>query len=63
MCIYRMEATTVIIANIIELALKIVLLAMEGQPPEVRAELWRIHLEDVKAWRTFFDKLKPEEWK
>lgn len=49
--------------TIIELILKIVVLAMEGQPPEVRAELWKIYLEDVKAWRAFFQKLAPDERK
>ena len=33
--------------------------AMEGQPPEVRAELWRQHLEDVKAWRAFWQQFMP----
>jgi hypothetical protein len=36
-------------------------LAIEGQPPDVKAELWRIYLEDVKAWRAFFEKFKPKE--
>lgn len=33
---------------------EVIKLAMEGQPPDVRAELWRMHVEDVKAWRTFW---------
>ena len=37
---------------------QIVLSAMESQPPEVRAELAKMQLEDVKAWRAFFGKLK-----
>ena len=45
--------------TIIELVLKIILLAMDGQPPEIRAEFWRLYLEDVKAWRAFLDKLTP----
>ena len=44
--------------TIIELILKIVLVAIEGQPPDVKAELWRLYLEDVKAWRAFFANLK-----
>ena len=39
---------------------EIVKLAMESQPPEVRAELWRQHLEDVKAWRAFWQGLIPK---
>ena len=27
---------------------------IDGQPPDVKAELWRMYLEDVKAWRAFF---------
>jgi hypothetical protein len=38
---------------------EIVKSAIESQPPEVRAELARMQLEDVKAWRAFFEKLKP----
>ena len=44
--------------TIIELILRIILTAIEGQPPEVKAELWRLYLEDVKQWRAFFEKLK-----
>ncbi len=28
--------------------------AMDSQPPEVRAELWKIHVEDLRAWRSFW---------
>lgn len=42
------------IEEIVKLVLEIVKLAMEGQPPDVRAELWRLYLEDVKAWRAFW---------
>ena len=44
---------------ILELLLKIVLLAMEGQPPEVRAEFWRLYLDDVKAFRALFVDHEP----
>lgn len=27
---------------------------IDGQPPDVKAELWRGYLEDVKAWREFW---------
>jgi hypothetical protein len=27
---------------------------IEGQPPQVKADLWRIYVEDVKAWRAFW---------
>jgi len=32
---------------------EIVKLAIEGQPAEVKAELWRQYLEDAKAFRAF----------
>jgi len=37
--------------RIIELALEIVKLAMEGQPPDVRAQMWRWHVEDMARLR------------
>jgi hypothetical protein len=37
---------------------EIVKLAIEAQPPEVRAEFARIQLEDLKAWRAFLERLK-----
>lgn len=37
--------------NVVELALKLALVIVEGQPPEVRAELARMWLKDVKFWR------------
>lgn len=27
---------------------------IEGQPPEVRKQLWEWYIEDVKAWREFW---------
>lgn len=27
---------------------------IDGQPPEVRKQLWEMYLEDVKGWRAFF---------
>jgi hypothetical protein len=30
---------------------------IDGQPPEVRAELWKIYVEDVKAWREFWGRV------
>jgi hypothetical protein len=39
---------------------EIVKIAMEGQPPDVRAELWRQHLEDIKAWRAFWQGFHPK---
>jgi hypothetical protein len=36
-------------------------LAIEGQPPDVKAELWRSYLADLQAWRAFFEKFKPKE--
>jgi len=46
---------------IIELVLQIVLEAIKGQPPEVKAELWKMYVEDIKAWREFWSKVFPKE--
>ena len=39
--------------TIIELTLRIVLLAMESQTPEQRAKMWDWYITDVERWRTF----------
>jgi hypothetical protein len=36
---------------------EIIKLVIESQPADVRAEFARIHLEDLKRWRDFVDKL------
>jgi len=46
--------------TVIELILKIVLEVIKDQPPEIKAEFWRMYLEDVKKWREFIDKLLPK---
>lgn len=33
---------------------KVVEKVIEGQPPDVKAELWRMFLADVKEFRAFF---------
>lgn len=35
-------------------AMKFGQIVLEKQPPEIAAELWKLHLEDVKAWREFW---------
>jgi hypothetical protein len=39
--------------------------AMDGQPPDVREKLWRMHVEDLSNWRAWWDKFgsifKPKE--
>lgn len=47
--------------NAIEKGFELFKVIIEGQPPEVKAELWKMHLEDVKAWREFWAKFKPKE--
>lgn len=37
--------------TIIELLLKIILLAMEGQTPEQRAKMWDWYIKDIEWWR------------
>jgi hypothetical protein len=34
---------------------------IDGQPPEVRAKLWEMYLEDVREWRAFWARLKPPQ--
>lgn len=43
--------------NVIIASLELVKTAMEGQPPDVRAEFWRMHLEDTKALRAWLEPL------
>ncbi len=38
---------------------QIVLLAIQSQPPEVRAAYAKAQLEDFTKWREFLDKFKP----
>ena len=46
--------------EIIILVLQIILEAIKGQAPEVKAELSKMFLEDLKAWRSFWEKMfKP----
>ena len=42
---------------IVELVLRIVLTAMEGQTPEQRAKIWDRHIENMEQMDTFFNKL------
>lgn len=53
--------TTVIHGPYEDLAIAVVQLiqmVIEGQPPEVREQLWRMHFEDVKAWRQWCSEFK-----
>ena len=43
--------------SIIDTLLKIVLLAMEGQPPEVRADLWRRHMKFLEESDAFWERI------
>jgi len=45
--------------KVLEAITKLIQTVVESQPPEVRAELWKLYLEDVKATRAFFEKFKP----
>jgi len=54
-----MDPLTAILQLIAELT-KLVTVVVDSQPPEVRAELWRLHLEDVKAWRAFLERFRPQ---
>lgn len=34
---------------------------MEGQPIEVRAEFWRMYMEDIKEWRAIFRNMRGSD--
>ena len=34
----------------------LIMKVMDGQPPEVRKQLWEWYVEDVRAWRKFWGK-------
>ena len=38
---------------------KLATLAIESQPPEVRAKLWELHIKDLLWWREFLKIDKP----
>jgi hypothetical protein len=38
--------------------LNLIAVVVESQPPDVRATLWRMHVEDLKEWRAFLKSLK-----
>jgi hypothetical protein len=42
--------------KLIELIMKVI----ESQPPEVRADLWKMYVDDVKAWRSFWERFAPK---
>jgi hypothetical protein len=48
------EALAIALLSFGSEAMKFGQLVLEKQPPDVAAELWRLHLEDVKAWREFW---------
>ena len=54
-----MDPLTGLLAFATELV-KLVEKVMDSQPPEVRADLWKMHLDDVKAWRSFWQGLIPK---
>lgn len=45
-----MDPVTAALAFLTELT-KLATVVIESQPPEVRHELWKMYLEDVKWWR------------
>jgi hypothetical protein len=49
--------------TILELLLKIVLVAMEGQTPAQREKMWEWHIETIEWWRKALkiDPVAPEE--
>lgn len=38
---------------------EIVKIAIEGQPPDVRAELWRLYVQDQIRWHQVWDRIWP----
>jgi hypothetical protein len=45
----------------VEAGFKLVSTVIEGQPPDVKAELWKLYLQDVKAFRAFFEQFHQKE--
>lgn len=35
-------------------SLDVILELIKGQPPDVKADLWRMYVEDLKDWRAFW---------
>jgi hypothetical protein len=42
--------------KLIELIMRVI----DGQPAEVRAELWKMYVEDLRAWREFWQRFAPK---
>ena len=40
--------------KVLELILEIVKMAMEGQTPEQKKQMWDWYIEDMKRWRKIF---------
>ena len=38
--------------------IKLIREVIQGQPPEVKKQLWEWYIEDVKAWREFWKAIK-----
>lgn len=45
--------------NLATVIAEIVKLAIESQPPEVRAELAKLHLDQQRAWMEFLRQFRP----
>jgi hypothetical protein len=48
------------ILAIVELSLKITLLAMESQSLDQRQRLWQQHIDRMDWWQRLFEKLNPK---
>lgn len=48
------------VLTVLELLLRIILTAMEGQTPEQRAKIWEWYVQDVERWRKFLGVDKTE---
>ncbi len=54
-----MDPLTATILPLVTAALELAKLVIESQPPEVRAELWKLHLERERAFMEFWRALRP----
>lgn len=45
------------VCNLANTISQVILKVIDGQPKEVQAELWKMYLVDVQAWRDFWGKL------
>ncbi len=49
------------VMNLASKALDLIGKIVDGQPPEVKKQLWEWYIEDMKAWRAFWQNSMPKK--